>query len=185
MQGVVSNEQQRLAVVRFWVFMIVERFLTVIVLVGLSVAAQAEIYRWIDKNDSIHYGNFPPVLQGVYRPGYPDIQSKILPRKGQNLANKSMPDAVTHSNKDKSVMVIQGQPSAIAEAREESAKQVMQTKKIPPLISEEERLDKCGAFKAFVREYSAKLYPRCIDKSCDIYKAQLSRYRGKVRIYCQ
>lgn len=156
-----------------------------IVLAGLSIAAQAEIYRWVDGNDLIHYGNFPPLLQGVYRPGYPDIRSEILPRKGENLVNESMPDAVTHPNKDKTVMVLQGQPSAVTETGEVSAKQVMQTKKNPPLISEEERLDKCGAFKAFVREYSAKLYPRCIDKSCDIYKAQLSRYREKVRIYCK
>lgn len=174
-----------MAVVRFWVFMIVGRFLVSVVLTGFSIAAQAEIYRWVDENDDIHYGNFPPLLQGTYRPGYPDMRSEVLPRKGKNLANESMSDAVTSSNKDKTAMVLQGQPAAIAEAGEEPAKQVVQAKKKPAVISEEERLDKCGAFKAFVREYTDKLYPRCIDDTCDIYKAQLARYREKERIYCQ
>lgn len=59
----------------------------VIFLLFLPVFANAGIYRWVDENGQVHYGNVPPMQQKEYRPG--DDVSKA----GQNPARKKIKSA--------------------------------------------------------------------------------------------
>lgn len=40
--------------------------------------ASSEVYRWVDDNGQVHYGNVPPALQEPYRPGVLSEDEKVV-----------------------------------------------------------------------------------------------------------
>jgi hypothetical protein len=75
---------------------------------SFPVAAVAGVYRWVDENGQVHFGNIPPKQQKEYRSGYEDYSTnnKTVNKKGgkiENMKGKKSPGSKNETQNDKSL----------------------------------------------------------------------------------
>jgi|GEM_PF-1181393 len=149
-------------------------------LVGISFglflslpAVAGSIYRWVDKQGQVHFGDKPPV-------GVQAKQEEARPATGDYTATGSG----LRSGERTRLGEIEKR-----ESREEAEKSARDQRAATDEMRRERQAgqdaNRCAGYQQKISEYKKRLRAGCRVSTCNSYNAQLDRYKGKAAQVCR
>jgi hypothetical protein len=149
-------------------------------LVGISFglilslsAAAGSIYRWMDEQGQVHFGDKPPTgVQAKQEKARPAIRDDSAAGSGLRSGEHArLAEIEKRENREDAEKSVRDRRAATDEKRR--------------ALQAEQDASRCASYQHKISEYKRRLRSGCRVSTCNSYNAQIHRYKNKAARICR